>query len=86
MTLTKEEKRRLRKPWKHTLIVKVWGRQVGYAHLLRRITMLWKPKAKLDLIAMENNYYLAKFYYVDDYEYALFGGPWMIMDQLDTVF
>lgn len=80
VTLTKEEKRRLRKPWKHMLIVKVWGRQVGYAHLLRRIMMLWKQKTKLELIAMENNYFLAKLHSIDDYEYALFGGPWMIMD------
>lgn len=75
VTLTKEEKRRLRRPWKHTLIIKVWGRQVGYAYLLRRITMLWKPRAKLDLIAMENDYFMAKFHSIDDYEHALYGGP-----------
>lgn len=80
ITLTKDEKLRLRNPWKHTLIVKVWVRQVGYAYLLRRNTSLWKPKAKMDLIAMENNYFLVKFYSIDDHEHAQLDGPWMIMD------
>lgn len=34
----------------------------------------------MDLIAMENNYFLVKFHSVEDYEHAQLGGPWMIMD------
>lgn len=29
---------------------------------------------------MENGYYLAKFASVDDYEFAKYGGPWMVLD------
>lgn len=80
ITLTREDKLKLQTPWKHTLIIKIWGRQVGYAYLLCRITSIWKPKAKMELIAMENDYYLVKFNFVEDYEHAQLGGPWMVMD------
>lgn len=38
ITVTKEEKARLQKPWRQSLIVKVWGRKGGYTTLLKRIT------------------------------------------------
>lgn len=75
-----EEKIRLRKPWRHTLIVKVMGRQIGYNYLLRRIKTLWKPKACLELVAIENDYFIAKFASNDDYEFAKYEGPWLILD------
>lgn len=54
--LTKEEKLRLRNKWRQTLIVKVLGRNVGYAYLLRRLTAIWHPKARMDVVTIENGY------------------------------
>lgn len=78
--LTKEEKRWIRNPWKQTLIIKVMGRRVGYAYLLRRITAMWHPKSRMELVALDNDYFLVKFASIDDYKYAKFEGPWMVMD------
>lgn len=78
--LTKEEKIWIRAPWKQTLIIKVMGRSVGYTYLLRRITALWRPKGKMELVAIDNDYFLVKFSSVEDYEYAKYEGPWMVMD------
>ncbi|XP_031120937.1 uncharacterized protein LOC116024177 [Ipomoea triloba] len=78
--LTREEKVRLRSKWKQTLIVKVLGRNVGYGYLLRRLTTLWKPKARMELVTVDNGYFLVKFASVDDYEFAKYGGPWMVLD------
>ena len=73
--LSKMEKARLRSPWRQTLIVKVLGRTVGYAYLLRRIKALWHPKSLIDLVAIDNDYFLVKFASKDDYNFAKFEGP-----------
>lgn len=77
---TKSEKEQLRSPWKQTLIVNVWGRRVGYSYLLKRIMLLWHPKGRLELVALDNDYFLVTFLSKEDYEFVKFGGPWMVMD------
>ncbi|XP_031111999.1 uncharacterized protein LOC116015971 [Ipomoea triloba] len=57
------------------------GRSVGYACLLKRLTAIWRPKARMELVTVDNDYYLVKFSLVDDYEFAKYGGPWMVLDQ-----
>lgn len=78
--LTKEEKLRMRKPWRNTLIIKVLGRSVGYNYLLRRLRTMWKPKAQMDLVAIQNGYHIVRFSSVDDYEHAKLEGPWTVLD------
>lgn len=78
--LSREDKIRLRKPWRQTLIVKVLGRTIGYTYLLRRIRALWKPKAPIELVAFENDYFIVRFASVDDYEFAKYEVQWLIMD------
>lgn len=78
--MTKEELEMIRKPWRQTLIVKVMGRSVGYAYLLRRIKVLWRPKNRIDLVAIDNEYFLVKFESKEDYEFAKYEGPWMVLD------
>lgn len=56
--LTKEEKRSLRRPWRQSLIVKVLGRKVGYNFLHNRLKAMWRPKARMELIALENDYFI----------------------------
>lgn len=80
ITLTKKEKERLRKPWRRTLIIKLWGRSVGYNYLLRRLQAIWRPKAQMNLIGLDNGYFLVKFEEEEDYKYAKFEGPWMILE------
>lgn len=78
--LTKEEKYRLRSKWKQTLILKVLGRSVAYAYLLKRLTTFWHPKARMELVTIEGRYFLVKFASHEDYEFAKYGGPWMVLD------
>lgn len=58
---------------------------MGYNFLLRRLQSLWKPKALMDLIALENEYFLVKFYSQDDYKFARDDGPWTILDHYHVV-
>ena len=38
---------------------------------------MWKLKAAIYLVAMNNGLFLVKFALVDDYDYAKYGGPWL---------
>lgn len=59
--LTKKEKAAWRKSGRQSLIIKVMGRGVGFMYLLNRIKSLWKPKTEIEMIALENDYFLMKF-------------------------
>ncbi|XP_019160758.1 PREDICTED: uncharacterized protein LOC109157313 [Ipomoea nil] len=78
--VTKEEKKRLRRLWRKTLIIHLLGRPVGYNLLLRRLQTLWKLESSLDLIDLVHGYYLAKFESQNDYDHVKLGGPWMLLD------
>ncbi|XP_019184629.1 PREDICTED: uncharacterized protein LOC109179582 [Ipomoea nil] len=78
--LTRAEVKEIRAPWRKAIIVKVMGRNVGYAYLLRRLTSMWKPNGKMDPIAIDSGYFIVRFGAVEDLEHAMFEGPWMIMD------
>ncbi|XP_019149842.1 PREDICTED: uncharacterized protein LOC109146642 [Ipomoea nil] len=77
--LTKMELKAIRAPWRQALIVKVMGRKVGYTYLQRRLASMWKPKRSMDLIAIDNDYFLVRFGSVDDMEFAMYEGPWMVL-------
>ncbi|XP_031108885.1 uncharacterized protein LOC116013635 [Ipomoea triloba] len=83
--VTKEEKERLRRPWRRTLIIKLLGRKVSYSFLINRLQRMWKPEAGFDLIALDQDFYLAKFESLRDYEFAKYDGPWIILGHYLTV-
>ncbi|XP_031106271.1 uncharacterized protein LOC116010917 [Ipomoea triloba] len=78
--LTKEEKAQLRELWKQTLIVKVLGKKVGFTYQQKWLNIMWRPKARIELVTLENDYFLVKFLAIDDYEFAKFRGPWMVLN------
>lgn len=78
--LTKEEKKILRDRWRQSLIIKLWGRKIGYNFLQKKLQNMWRPKAFMDLVALENDYYLVRFYSKEDFEFARDQGPWSILD------
>ena len=78
--VSKEEKRRLRRPWKFSLIIKLLGRTIGFKTLQAKISELWKPKATLNLVAMNNGFFLVKFFSIEDYEFLKYRGPWLIFN------
>ncbi|XP_019200262.1 PREDICTED: uncharacterized protein LOC109193892 [Ipomoea nil] len=77
---TKREKEAIREPWRQVLIIKVWGKRVGYSFLMRKLCALWRPKGSFEMIAIDNDYFLVKFGSKEDLDFAKFEGPWMILD------
>ena len=71
-------KTRIRAPWTNALIVKVFGKTVGYHFLHSRITSLWKPIGRMDCVDLGNDFFLIKFQAKEDYARVLREGLWFI--------
>ncbi|XP_021735755.1 uncharacterized protein LOC110702357 [Chenopodium quinoa] len=78
--LTKEEKRRLRKPWENTLIIKLFDRKLGYEVLVRRLRSKWSLKGDIALIDVGCSYYIVRFNNMADYDFVMTQGPRIIGD------
>ena len=48
--LTRETKLQIRKPWSNALIIKLYGRKVGFSFLQNKLNLLWKPIGRLDCV------------------------------------
>ncbi|KAL4366987.1 hypothetical protein GQ457_05G012790 [Hibiscus cannabinus] len=70
---------------RNVIIVRLLGRNIGYQSLLNRIHALWKPSGDLQLIDLENNYFLVRVEDPRDYERILTEGPWTIYGSYLTV-
>ena len=78
VNLSEERKATLRAQWKNALIVKVFGKIVGYQFLYSRIMSLSKPGGKLNYLALGNDFFQIQFSLKEDYTIVLKGGPWFI--------
>ena len=75
---SKDFKQHIRRPWAKALIVKVYGRSVGFNFLQPRLLSLWKPKGRMDCVALGHGFFLTRFSLKEDYESVLERGPWFI--------
>ena len=78
--LSKETKARIRAPWAKALIVKVYGKSVGYSYLTFKINTLWKPNARMDCVNLGQDFFLIKFSDDSDYDKVLRAGAWFIRE------
>lgn len=75
-----DEKRYLRGRRSQSLIIKLLGHTVGYTFLVRRLKALWRIKSLMDVIDVGHDVYVVRFMSKEEYERALFDGPWIIAD------
>ncbi|GAV86588.1 DUF4283 domain-containing protein/zf-CCHC_4 domain-containing protein, partial [Cephalotus follicularis] len=64
--------------WIQCLIVKVFGRSVGYHYMLTKIHQIWHPRGKISMVDLGLDFYLAKFSFQDDFSFVLSGGSCFI--------
>ncbi|KAJ1410078.1 Ribonuclease H domain [Sesbania bispinosa] len=74
------EKKCLCIPWKRAVIVKLLGKKIGLRLLQTRLSKLWQTTSSMEVIDLENDYFLVQFGNLDDLNHVLENGPWMIMD------
>ncbi|KAK9999219.1 hypothetical protein SO802_018822 [Lithocarpus litseifolius] len=78
VNLSKETKIRIRGAWDNALIVKVFGRTVGFHYMHRSVMSLWKPQGRVDCMDLGRDFFLFKFEAKDDMDRVLSDGPWFI--------
>lgn len=83
--ITSSDKERMYKNWSNALIIKKFGRRVGYLFLQSKLQTIWKLSEQISLIDFGNDYYLVKFNKRENYDKALHEGPWFIGNQYLTV-
>ncbi|CAN1122463.1 hypothetical protein LINPERHAP1_LOCUS6649 [Linum perenne] len=62
------------------MIVRLLGKNIGYAFLCNRLHAIWKPLGHMHIVDLDRNCFLVKFANEQDYFKALTGGPWMLLD------
>ena len=75
---SRDDKTRIRAPWYQALIIKPFGRKVGYSFLVSKIRSMWNPRGGMDCIDLGFDFYLIKFELREDVDNILKGGPWFI--------
>lgn len=77
LQLSSELKTKLAAPWKHSLILKLVGKSLGY-----RLSGIWRPTGNIrQLIDIGYGFYIANFNIAHDYHHALEDGPWFVGEQ-----
>ncbi|XP_057249379.1 uncharacterized protein LOC130590827 [Beta vulgaris subsp. vulgaris] len=83
--LTREDKRRIRSPWKNAIIIKLFDKEMGYEVLMRRLKFKWQLKGSIALTDVGHAFYIVRFTSSEDYEFFMTQGPWMIGDSYLTI-
>ncbi|XP_061350093.1 uncharacterized protein LOC133295303 [Gastrolobium bilobum] len=68
------------KPWRMAVIVKLLGKRVGVKFFQNRLLKMWNLSGSYEFIDMENDYFLFRFDKIEDYNFVLQEGPWIVAD------
>ena len=79
--LSKEEKIRIQAPWKSALIIKAFGKSIGFKFMDFKIRSLWKPKGDMQCMDLGLDFFLVRFRLSEDYWHVVNDGPWFIRQQ-----
>ncbi|GAU51239.1 hypothetical protein TSUD_129860 [Trifolium subterraneum] len=82
---SKLEEKRIYRPWRRGVIVKLLGRRIGFKALETRLKQMWVRKGVISIIDLRNDYYLVAFSHEDDQYAMLMDGPWFIFYHYLTV-
>ena len=80
ISLLKETKQCIRAPLAKSLVVKVFGKTVGYNFLYSKLMGLWKPSGRIDMVELGREFFLLRFSIIEDLEMVLKKGPWFIRE------
>ncbi|KAK9017817.1 hypothetical protein V6N11_000818 [Hibiscus sabdariffa] len=61
-----------------SVIVRLLGKSIGFRALRNCIKALWMPAGEVNIIDLDNEYFMVRFALQDDYDRVLVGGPWMV--------
>lgn len=73
--LTAIDKVRLYSPWKHSIIIKLFGKTIGHQLLKAKLQNLWRSSEPINLIDLGHAFFLIKFTHEENMLHALRDGP-----------
>ncbi|KAL4285777.1 hypothetical protein AHAS_Ahas19G0020100 [Arachis hypogaea] len=85
LVISKSLKKEICKEWWESIIVKLLGRRISLLALKRRLETMWGKNGSIDVIDLGNDFFLVKFYNMEDLDFALMEGPWKILDHYLTI-
>lgn len=83
--LSSSSKRLIRGRWAHAIIIKLFGRSVGFHFLHSKIMAFWKPAGRMECIDLETGFYLICFGLMEDLDKVMKEGPLLIGDQFLSI-
>ncbi|KAK0574080.1 hypothetical protein LWI29_017932 [Acer saccharum] len=83
--LSEDLKNQLCKPWSNALILKVMGRNHTLNFMHAKLRQKWQLIGHWQLTDLEEGYFMVTFQMLDDLEYVLTEGPWVIANQYIVV-
>lgn len=72
---SKHKERRIHRPWRRGVILKLLGRRIDYKALETRLKQMWVKKGVINIIDLSNDYYLVIFSHDGDPNTSLFNSP-----------
>lgn len=73
------------KQWRRALILKTLGKTFSFKLLEPRIRKVWHLKNNYELMDIDKEYVVVRFYYAEDYQKVLTRGPWTVMGHYLTI-
>ncbi|CAN0923506.1 hypothetical protein LINGRAHAP2_LOCUS33596 [Linum grandiflorum] len=64
--------------WKSSLVIKVYGRSVGYYYLTNKLATMWNSMGEWEVLDVGNGFFVVKFHEEEDMIEALTSGPYNI--------
>lgn len=80
-----ETYRRICKPWRGALLLKLLCKSINFRVLKQKTQELWKLQRGYQIIDLADDFNVARFYSREDYLHVLEGGPWVVFGHYLTV-
>ncbi|CAN1159316.1 hypothetical protein LINPERHAP2_LOCUS22628 [Linum perenne] len=75
-----DEKIHVRREFANVIIISTLGKKFSFAFMSRKIPQIWAKKGEVNVSDVGWGFFVVKFQSTEDYERAMFGGPWMVVD------
>ncbi|CAN1269599.1 hypothetical protein LINPERPRIM_LOCUS13641, partial [Linum perenne] len=78
--IPEDDKIRVRRKFRDAIIISTLGKKFTFAFMSRKIPQIWAKKGDVRVSDVGWGYFVIRFQSTEDYERAMFGGPWMVAD------
>ncbi|CAL8098266.1 unnamed protein product [Prunus armeniaca] len=78
-------KNKIYRPWKNSVIIQFVGKTHTYNFVFARLKQRWRLKGPMQLVDLDNGFFIVRFVLEEDMLCMLTGGPWVVAGQYVAV-